>query len=129
MTAHPNVELLRGIYADLTTTGKYCAEDVVLHPATRSVDASAADVVGRDAVQAWEEGLVKATSDTIVMDVQTIVANDAFGAVLGTLKASFGDTDFSGSFCGLWRFRDGLVVEHWENIYDPALLHSVIADA
>ncbi|EGH15683.1 hypothetical protein PSYMP_29424, partial [Pseudomonas amygdali pv. morsprunorum str. M302280] len=25
-------------------------------------------------------------------------------------------------FCGLWRFRDGKIVEHWENVYDVRAL-------
>jgi ketosteroid isomerase-like protein len=129
MSTHPNAEALREIYADLTSIGDYCAEDVVLHPATRSVDPAAVDVIGREAVQQWEIDLVASTADTIAMDVQTIVANDHFGTVLGTLSAAFGASRFAQSFCGLWRFRDGLIVEHWENIYDPASLHSVIAGA
>lgn len=129
MSTHPNTEALRKIYADLTCIGDHCAEDVVLHPATRSVDPASVDVIGREAVRQWEVDLVASTAGTIVMDVRTIEANDHFGAVLGTLTAAFGASEFAQSFCGLWRFRDGLIVEHWENIYEPALLRSVIVGA
>jgi predicted SnoaL-like aldol condensation-catalyzing enzyme len=47
-----------------------------------------------------------------------IVANDYFGAVLGRLAANRQGHRFEAEFCGLWRFQDGLIVEHWENAAD-----------
>jgi len=128
-TIHPNVTVLTALYKDLTTIAAYTAEDVVLHPAARAADPNIADVVGREAVQAWEKGLVGATNGTLEMDVEHIVANDSFGTVLGTLRAKFGETEFAQAFCGLWRFRDGKITEHWENIYDPALLMKLLEKA
>ncbi len=61
------------------------------------------------------------------MNVEHIVANDSFGTVLGTLRGRFGETYFAQPFCGLWRFRDGRITEHWENIYDPGHLKTVLA--
>ena len=73
----------------------------------------------------WEVDLVNSTNGTLVMDVQHITTNDHFGAVLGTLRAVFGDQEFTEAFCGLWRFQDGRIVEHWENIYDPRRLAAI----
>ena len=124
---HPNEAILESLYNDLTTIAAYSTEDVILHPATRATDSSATDVVGRAAVQAWEQGLVAATNGTLCMEVEHIVANNSFGTVIGTLCARFGETAFAQPFCGLWRFRDGLIAEHWENVADPELLMTVLA--
>jgi hypothetical protein len=56
------------------------------------------------------------------MDVEHIAANDFFGAVFGVLRASRGEATLAEPFCGLWRFRDGLITEHWENAYDPPVI-------
>lgn len=130
MTAvHPNVETLRAVYQDLTRIGEYLDENAVLHPATRGVDPGAGEVRGAPAVERWEADLVESANGTLVMEVQQITANDHFGTVLGTLRAVFGDQEFSGPFCGVWRFSDGRIVEHWENIYDPQRLAAIASAA
>jgi len=113
---HPNVETLRAVYADLARIGEYTSDDVVLHAAERGP----ADIrhVGRQAVAAKEEELIRLTGDTLVMEVEEITANDHFGAVLGVLRAHRDGDTIAVPFCGLWRFRDGLIVEHWENAYE-----------
>ncbi len=126
-TAHPNVAILKSLYKDLTTIAAYTTEDVILHPWLRAADPSASDVVGRKAVVAWEEAFVTAAKGTLQMEVEHIVANDNFATVLGTVRARFGETDSAQAFCGLWRFQDGRITEHWENIYDPQLMMKLAA--
>lgn len=46
-------------------------------------------------------------------------ANDYLGAVSGYLRASLDGQSIAMPFCGLWRFRDGRIIEHWENAYSP----------
>lgn len=124
-TTHPNVQKLRAIYADLTRLGEFAAEDMVLHTAVRDFcsDPSARRVVGKEAAVAHERALIRQTGGTLMMDVQHIAANDHFGAVLGVLRARRGEEILAMPFCGLWRFRDGLIAEHWENAYDvPATM-------
>jgi hypothetical protein len=111
--AHPNVEILRAVYADLTRLGEFAADDVVLHPAE-----GGADHVGRQAVVGKERDLIGLTGGTLLMDVEHITANDYYGAVLGILRARLHGNDLAVPFCGLWRFSDGSIVEHWENAYD-----------
>ncbi|MFC7307031.1 nuclear transport factor 2 family protein [Streptomyces monticola] len=125
---HSNARALHVLYQDLTRIAAYVADDVVLHPATRAVAPDATDVVGKDAVEAWERALVASTAGTLVMDVQQIAANDHFGTVLDTLEARFHGTPTAQPFCGLWRFEDGRITEHWENIYDPHLLNSLTGE-
>ncbi|MFC0430396.1 nuclear transport factor 2 family protein [Kutzneria buriramensis] len=122
---HPNVETLRAVYADLARIGEYTSADVVLHAAERGP----ADIryVGRRAVVDKEKELIRLTGDTLVMDVDQIVADDHFGAVLGVLRAHRDGDTVAVPFCGLWRFRDGLIVEHWENAYELAGLTRFLA--
>lgn len=120
-TAHPHTEVLRTVYADLTRLKDYVDDGVLLHRANRTVE-DPHPCVGKDAVMAHEHALLDAAGGTLVMDVQHIVANDHFGAVLGVLRIRY-PREASTPFCGLWRFKDGRIVEHWENAYDaPALV-------
>jgi ketosteroid isomerase-like protein len=114
--AHPNVDILRAVYADLTCLGDYASDNVVLH------GAAGGDHVGKQAVVAKERELIHLTGNTLLMDVQHITANDYFGAVLGILRAHLDGDNLAMPFCGLWRFRDGLIVEHWENGYDVSVM-------
>ena len=124
-SAHPHVRLLETVYADLMRLADFAAPDIVLHPADRGIDDNRARR-GKDAVLAHERDLVRATEGTLVMDTEHIVANDHFGAVLGTLRASR-PRGIAMPFCGLWRFADGLVVEHWENAHAPQQLQRLLA--
>lgn len=122
-----NATVLAAIYADLSSIGDYLADDAVLHPA----EPGSPTVVGRDSIIAHEKALIRATEGMLVMQVQNIATNAHFGTVLGTLIAA--QTDANGKrkkmvtmpFCGLWRFRDGLIVEHWEHDYDPDVLSAL----
>ena len=120
--AHPNIETLRAIYADLSSIDKYCDDDVVLHTADRGASGRPAQAVGKEGVRTHEVELIRATGNTLVMDVQHIVAKDHFGAVLGILQVDKNGKRLGMPFCGLWRFRNGRVIEHWENAYDCAAL-------
>ena len=117
---HPNGSLLRAVYQDLETIGDHCASDIVLHPAARTE----APVHGTVNVAAWERDFVAAFQGTLHMDVDNIIANDHFGAVTGTIRGTLKDTEVAMPFCGLWRFRNGRLVEHWENAYDPSAFNN-----
>lgn len=117
---HPNVNILRAIYADLTRIGEYAADDIVLHAAER--ESGNGRYEGKQAVVAKEQELISLTGNTLDMDVEQITANDYFGAVLGVLRGHRDGDTLAVPFCGLWRFRDGLIVEHWENAYELTAL-------
>ncbi|MCO5987971.1 nuclear transport factor 2 family protein [Actinoallomurus spadix] len=126
-TPHPNAETLRLLYKDFSLLEKYATEDVKLHPADRAPGYS--PVQGKQAVLRHERALLDATRGTLLMDVEAIHANESFGAVLGTLRASV-DGEVAMPFCGLWRFSDGLITEHWENAYDaPSLTRALSGKA
>jgi hypothetical protein len=122
---HPHVEILRAIYADLSLLTEFASEDIVLHAAgPRDVMAAGSrgimtgDYIGKRAVLAREMDLFRRSGGSPVMTLDDIVANDYFGAVLGRLTANRHGHRFEGEFCGLWRFCDGYIVEHWENAAD-----------
>ncbi|MYU11075.1 nuclear transport factor 2 family protein [Streptomyces sp. SID8361] len=110
---HPHTKILRVIYQDLTRLVDYAAHDIVLHPADRTTEDPRVRR-GIRAVRAHEHALIRMTEHTLVMDVEHIVANDHFGTVLGVLRAQR-PRELSVPFCGLWRFADGRIAEHWEN--------------
>ncbi|MFE2184177.1 nuclear transport factor 2 family protein [Streptomyces sp. NPDC059455] len=110
---HPHTEILRTIYRDLTRIVDFAAADIVLHRADRTAEDPRVRR-GIRAVRAHEQALIRMTQYTLVMDVEHIVANDHFGTVLGVLRAQR-PRELSVPFCGLWRFVDGRIVEHWEN--------------
>lgn len=119
---HSNLEMLRAIYADLRRIADYADDDMVLHTADRDMPDRPSRVHGKEAVLAKELDLIELTDHTLVMDVQDIIADDHFGAVLGVLRARHDGDDIGMPFCGLWRFRNGRIIEHWENAYDAAAL-------
>jgi pyridoxine 4-dehydrogenase len=64
---HRNVTLLRALYADLESIESLCDEDVVLHPAARSVSDISLQR-GATTVGDWERGFVAAFDGTLLMD-------------------------------------------------------------
>ncbi|WP_199550044.1 nuclear transport factor 2 family protein [Streptomyces sp. N35] len=124
-TTHPHTKILRAIYADLPTLVEHAAGDIVLHRADRSAEDPHV-CRGIQAVLAHEQALLRLTHNTLVMDVQHITANDYFGAVLGILRATH-PQEIAMPFCGLWRFEDGLIVEHWENAYNATELQHLFS--
>jgi len=109
--------LLAHLYADLTRLSSVSAPYIRLHTADRDLfTPPKPPLIGIAAAQAHEENLIAATGGTLVMDVQSITANEDFGCVLGVLRATKeGRGDLAVPFCGVWRFEGGWAVEHWEN--------------
>ena len=122
-TAHPHAQILRTIYADLTTVAHYAADDIVLHRADRTAEDPRV-CRGIQAVLAHEQALISLAKNTLTMDVEHIVATEYFGAVLGVLRTRL-PRQIAVPFCGLWRFEDGRIVEHWENAYSAAELNQL----
>jgi len=114
---HSHVKMLRALYADFGLLAQFASEDIVLH-AGGSRGIMSGDYVGKPAVLAKEMELYRRSGGSLVLTADDIVANDYFGVVLGRLAANRHGHRFEGAVCGLWRFQDGLIVEHWENCAD-----------
>jgi hypothetical protein len=126
-SSHPNAQLLRAIYADFSLLDKYASDDIVLHAGgTRGI--MAGDYVGKQAVLAKEAELYRRSGASLAVVADHIVANDHFGALLGRFTANRDGERFESEICGLWRFEDGLVVEHWENCADWAAAERFFVD-
>ena len=121
---HPNIEILRALYADLSSIDKYADDNIILHTAAREIPGHTTRIIGKKAVLEKELELIRLSNDTLLMDVQDIIANDHFGAVLGVLRICIKGKECEMPFCGLWRFSNGRIVEHWENAYDALKLNS-----
>ncbi|RMM11872.1 hypothetical protein ALQ84_03260 [Pseudomonas caricapapayae] len=119
---HSNREILRAVYKDLTRITEFADADIVLHKADQGAGGGLSIAIGKQAVLSHEINLIRRTCQTLYMDVHEIVANDHFGSVVGEMRASCEGRKIIMPFCGLWRFRDGRIVEHWENVYDVRAL-------
>jgi ketosteroid isomerase-like protein len=114
---HPNAEKLAAVYADFGLLAEHASDDIVLH-AAGSRGILTGDYFGMDAVLAKEMELFRRSGETLVMTPQHIVADDHFGVVMGQITANRNGRPFEGHFCGLWRFEQGRIVEHWEHCAD-----------
>jgi hypothetical protein len=123
--------LLQYLYQDVRHFHQIASDGIILHAADRDLSTpSRPPLRGIVAVQAHVEALVAATGGTLVMDVSSITANDDFGVALGTLRASReGAEDLSIPVCGVWKFRDGLAIEHWENAHNAAKMKEWLAES
>lgn len=119
---HSNREILHAVYKDLTRIIEFADPDIVLYKADQGAGGGLSIDIGKDAVLSHEINLLRRTRQTLYMDVHEIVANDYFGSAVGDMRASYQGRKIIMPFCGLWRFRDGRIVEYWENVYDVRAL-------
>ncbi|KAI0470330.1 hypothetical protein F4859DRAFT_522810 [Xylaria cf. heliscus] len=113
-------ELLQYFYQDITRLSEVSSPYLY----TRIIDRERTVLVGLDKAQARMEALKEATGGTLLMDVERIIANRNLGMVFGFVRAqSPGLQDLALRFCGIWRFVDGIAVEHSEaTAEDPVKL-------
>ncbi|KAI0432063.1 hypothetical protein F5Y09DRAFT_340014 [Xylaria sp. FL1042] len=110
-------QLLQYLYADLRRLSEVVSPDIVLHP----FDTRHTSLHGVAEVQAHENALVAATDGTLRMDVESMAVSGNYAVVAGTIRArKTGLADLEAGFCGLWRFEDGIPVEHWEEVTGDA---------
>ncbi|KAI8946020.1 hypothetical protein F4801DRAFT_583834 [Xylaria longipes] len=111
------VELLRYVYQDITRLSEVASPYIC----SRIADRNSTVIRGIDGVQARMEALKGATGGTLFMDVEKVLANRKFGVVFGVMRAQRpGLQDLAMRFCGIWRFVDGIVVEHSESLSEDS---------
>ncbi|KAI0555615.1 hypothetical protein F4679DRAFT_176818 [Xylaria curta] len=110
-----NADLLRWFYKDITRLSQVSSPYVSL----RVADRNSTVLRGINEAQARMEALKEATGGTLFMDIERVSANRKFGVVFGIMRArSPGLQDLAIRFCGVWRFVDGIVVEHSESLME-----------
>ncbi|KAF2969275.1 hypothetical protein GQX73_g4295 [Xylaria multiplex] len=119
-------ELLRYLYADLTRLNQVASPDIVLHCYDK-----ATSLYGIAAAQAHEEALVAITGGTLQMDIKAVDVSEEHGVVHGFIRAHKpGQEDLNMQFRGVWHFKDGKIVEHFEEIIgDPMELDKWLGSA
>ncbi|KAI1740090.1 hypothetical protein F4680DRAFT_419647 [Xylaria scruposa] len=110
-----NTDLLRWFYKDITRLSQVSSPYMSL----RVADRNSTVLRGIKEAQARMEALKEATGGTLFMDIERVSANRKFGVAFGIMRArSPGLQDLAIRFCGVWRFVDGIVVEHSESLME-----------
>lgn len=120
-TEHPNAALLRRAYTDFDYMFENCSEDIVVHP-QGTTGMGKGDVVGKANFIRRAEEMKRLSGDSLSEPVELVIANDHFGASFARFQVQRGSDELDVPICGIWRFSDGLLVEHWELCADwPAV--------
>ncbi|KAI1277413.1 hypothetical protein F5Y07DRAFT_85528 [Xylaria sp. FL0933] len=110
-------QLLHYLYADYRRLSEVVSPDIVLHP----FDTRRTSLHGVAEAQAHKDALVAATDGTLRTDVESVAVSGNYAVVAGTMRAQkAGLENLEIGFCGLWRFEDGVPVEHWEEVTGDA---------
>ena len=110
---HPNAALLRRLYGgDSDALFKNIAPDYQVHiPGRSSIAGKYPGIEGhlrhREAIQNAAGGSMK------LKTVGSFLADDSWGLVPSRVTASRDGKSFDQQGFGLWRFRNGLVTDHW----------------
>jgi uncharacterized protein len=114
--AHPNEDLLATGYkafaaVDLETLTKLWADDVVVH--VFGAGRLGGDYTGRDAVFAFFGELMTLTDGTFSLEIHDMLANDAHGVTLATVRAAREGRTFEGLDVHVFHIADGRITEAW----------------
>jgi hypothetical protein len=116
-TTHPHVAIIRRLYTDLRTIGDVAHKGIALHPGSSGL-LDVGTLYGVEAVTDHMKALYRLSHGTLRIDLDAVIANDCFTTAVGTLEITAPDPK-TVPFCGVWRFEDGLIVEHWEHDWNP----------
>lgn len=114
---HPNEELLRAAYglrdrAEVDPVGQWIHDDVVWH-------AEGGDLQGPEQVLAMLAESDNVAGGTIAREIHALFADDEYGMVLTTVRATRGDLKYEDRQVHVYRFQDGRVIEYWGFLGDP----------
>ena len=118
MTEHPNVALLRKIYArDRDTFFRMVTPGYACH--TPGSGPVAGSVSGAEGMQRHiEQGQELSGGTFRVTHQNAFLADDHWGLVPVRLSGQRPDRTLDMPAFGVWRFESGLIAEHWENPLD-----------
>lgn len=120
MSEHPNVELLRKIYArDRDALKSGMSPDFVCHTPGRSQISG--NYKGTDFLTVRIAKVAELTGGTFrARSLGPMLVNDEWGMVPVQVSAERDGKKMDMPAFGIWRFKDGQVLEHWEMNYDQA---------
>lgn len=118
MDEHPNVALLRKIYArDRDTFFSMVTPDYVCH--TPGSSPVAGRVSGADGMRRHiEQGQALSNGSFRVTHQGVFLADDRYGLVPVRLTGERPGRTLDIAAFGIWRFEGGRIAEHWENPLD-----------
>ena len=116
---HPNALILRAGYDDPSIHAKIFTDDFVAH--TLGDNPTAGDWHGAGEMAEHLKRIRALSGDTMKVAPLTPFswANDGFGITFSRAVATRGDASLDQYVCGVWRFEDGKIAEHWELFSEP----------
>ncbi len=116
---HPNALILRAGYDDPPIHATIFTDGFVAHTPGRNPVAG--DWQGADPMAEHLGRIRELSGDTMSVRPLTrfALANDGFGVVFSRATASRGSEKLDQYVCGVWRFDQGRIAEHWELVSDP----------
>ena len=120
LTEHPNIALLRKVYArDRDTFFRMVTAEYVCH--TPGSSPVAGHVVGAGGMRRHiEHGQMLSGGSFRVLHQGIFLAEDQWGLVPVRLSAERLGRKLDMQAFGVWRFESGFIAEHWENPIDVA---------
>jgi ketosteroid isomerase-like protein len=116
---HPNADVLRRAYAvrdraDVDPLLQWLHRDVVWH-------LDSGDLHGPQAVMAMLAEADRVVDRTQAHEIHTILADDDYGIVVNTVRATRDDAgrSYEDLHVHVYRFRDGRIIEFWGMAHDP----------
>jgi uncharacterized protein len=117
--SHPNADILRRAYAvrdraEVEPVRQWLHEDVVWH-------LESGDLRGPQAVLAILAEADRTVGRTQSHEIHAILADDDYGIVLNTVRATRDEVgrSYEDLHVHVYRFRDGRIIEFWGMAHDP----------
>lgn len=116
---HPNALILRAGYDDPPVHATIFTDTFIAHTPGRNQISG--DWQGQSRMAEHLARIRKLSSNTMSVTPLThfALANDGFGVVFSRANASRGSKKLDQYVCGVWRFDQGKLAEHWELVSDP----------
>ena len=115
-----NVELLKAIYANPELVFEHLHPDFTLHAPGNNLIAGT--FRGAEGIKDHFADMDRLSTGSFNHDVQeAFLADENFGMVVHRMEGERNGVQLKMFGFGLWRFQDGLIIDHWESVADQAL--------
>lgn len=114
------VELLKKIYANPELAFEHLHPDFKLHSPGHSQIAGTFH--GAEATRKHLEHMDELSAGSFNHDVhEAYLADENWGMVVHCMEGERNGVKLDMWGFGIWRFKDGLLIDHWEHVADPEL--------